>query len=93
MTYMASSSSTIYGTSAANMGTTQVGTVTYLTPTNSAASEFITIRVIGEFRTSVAGTWIPQIQWSSAPGGVPDLQPGSFIKLTPITALGVSNIN
>lgn len=95
MTYIAGSAATIYGSAAANMATTQIGSVTYVTPSNSAANEFVTIRIVGEIRTLTGGggTWIPQLQWSAAPGGAPSLQPGSFIRVTPITSLGVSNIN
>jgi hypothetical protein len=93
MTYSASCATSLYGMASPFVSTTQVGSVHWVTPANSNSGEYVTIKIQGEIRTTNGGTWIPQIQWSNAPGGVPTLQPGSFIKLTPIAAIGTWNIN
>lgn len=64
--------SAIYATSAA-------GAV--VTPANTDATEHIIVRVFGTVRVNAAGTFIPQYQFSAAPGGTPTTLANSFFRL------------
>lgn len=75
--------SRIYGTSAA---------ATVVTAANTDATENITVRIRGVVRTNSAGTFTPQIQYSSAPGGAPTILANSYFKLTPIGTSGVTYV-
>ena len=59
-------------------------TATAVTATNSIAAEHITVHLRGVVRTNVAGSFTPQIQYSSAPGGAPTILANSYFKMTPI---------
>lgn len=85
ITYLAESTSTagnalgtidrIYGTSAAALTVAGASTT---------ANENITLTLKGIMRINAAGTVIPQIQYSAAPGGAPTILKNSYFKLTPI---------
>lgn len=51
---------------------------------STSATETIILRVKGILRVNVAGTFIPQFQYSAAPGGTPTIRKNSFFKLEPI---------
>lgn len=48
---------------------------------STSATEQILVRVRGIVRINAAGTFIPQFQYSAAPGGVPIIKTGSFFRL------------
>ncbi len=67
---------------------------TVVTAASTATNENITVVLKGVIRTGSATTFIPQIQYSSAPGGAPTILAGSYFKLTPIgsdTVVSVGN--
>ena len=49
---------------------------------STSATEEISLLVQGSVKINAAGTFIPQFQYSAAPGGAPTIQPGSFFQLT-----------
>jgi hypothetical protein len=51
---------------------------------STSATEVIAVRVKGIVRINAAGTFIPQFQYSAAPGGAPTVKSGSFFHLFPI---------
>lgn len=63
------------------MGTITSTVGTQITPTNATADESIVVKLSGELRISTSGTFIPQFQYSSAPGGVPTVMKGTNFKL------------
>jgi len=67
--------SRIYGT---------LASATVVTAASTDATENITVTIRGIVRTNAAGTFAPQIQYSTAPGGAPTILANSFFKLTPI---------
>lgn len=67
--------SRIYGT---------LASATVVTAASTSATENITVTIRGIVRTNAAGTFVPQIQYSAAPGGDPTILANSFFKLTPI---------
>jgi hypothetical protein len=51
---------------------------------STSATEVIAVRVKGILRINAGGTFIPQFQYSAAPGGAPTVKSGSFFHLFPI---------
>jgi hypothetical protein len=80
----------ILGTVSAIRGVAATNTV--LTAANTAATENIRISLKGTIRVTTGGTFIPQFQYSAAPGGAPTINKDSFIKLRPIGDAGVGQI-
>ena len=64
--------------------TTTLGTAFVLTASSTSATENVNIMFYGTVRINAAGTLIPQVQASSAPGVAPTMLANSYIKLTPI---------
>ena len=48
---------------------------------STSASEEVSMRVEGSVKINAAGTFIPQFQYSAAPGGAPTIQIGSYFYL------------
>ena len=67
--------SRIYGTAASAVAVTAASVTT---------NENITVTIRGIVRTNAAGTFVPQIKYSSAPGGAPTVLANSYFKLIPI---------
>jgi len=67
--------SRIYGTAASAL---------VVTAASVSATENITVTIRGIVRTNAAGTFVPQIKYSSAPGGAPTVLANSYFKLIPI---------
>ena len=63
-----------------------VATLNTLTAANTSATEQIQIRVKGTVRINAGGTFIPQFQYSAAPGGAPTIGIGTFFELIPLGA-------
>ena len=93
MTYTADTTSTngnalgavsrIYGTGA---------TATVVTAASTTAAENITVVLKGIVKSNASGTFTPQIQFSSAPGGAPTVLANSYIKLVPLGTSAVASI-
>lgn len=65
---------------------------TQIKASSSSATEQIIARLVGQLKVTVAGSFIPQFQYSVAPGGTPNAKRGSFIRLSPapggLTSIG-----
>lgn len=53
------------------------------TAANTSANEFVVSRITGTIRFTSAGTFIPQIKYTAAPGGVPTVVANSRMRMTP----------
>ncbi|MBI5744360.1 MAG: hypothetical protein HY952_07410 [Elusimicrobia bacterium] len=73
----------IYGTAATALAVT--GSV-------NTAAEYTIIVLRGVLRVGTAGTFIPQFQYSAAPGGTPTILAGSYFKLIPVGGNAVTNV-
>jgi hypothetical protein len=60
-----------------------VATATQIKAASTSATEQALVRVAGYLRVTVAGTFIPQFQYSVAPGGAPTVKTGSRFWLIP----------
>ena len=58
-----------------------VATAVTLTAANTSATENLMIKLKGILRVNGAGTVIPQLQYSAAPGGTPTLKANSYFFL------------
>lgn len=67
-------------------------TATTVTNTSTSATENVIIKLSGIIQTNGATTLIPQIQYSSAPGGAPTVLQNSYFKLTPIGTSTVTSV-
>jgi hypothetical protein len=63
-----------------------------VTPASTSATEHITVWIRGIIRTNAATTFIPQIQYTSAPGGSPSILANSYFRLTPIGTNSVASV-
>lgn len=63
-----------------------------ITAANIVATENIRVEIKGVVRINAAGTFIPQISYSAAPGGAPTFINNSYFRLTPIGTNTVTNI-
>ena len=59
-------------------------TATAVTAASTTTNENITVVIRGIVRTNAAGSFTPQIKYSSAPGGAPTVLANSWFRLTPI---------
>lgn len=93
ITYLAESTSTTGNTLGAvsRIYGTGIGAVT-VTAANTSATENITVSLRGVIRTNAAGTFIPQIQYSAAPGGAPTIVKNSFFRIVPVGNSSVTNV-
>lgn len=69
---------------AENQTAIEVATATVVKAASTSATEQIAIKVSGVVRINVAGTFIPQFQYSAAPGGAPSILANSWFQLTPV---------
>jgi len=67
-------------------------TATVVTAASTSATENITVVIRGVVRTNTAGTFIPQIQYSVAPGGAPTILANSYLRLFPIGTNTVASV-
>jgi len=67
-------------------------TATVVTAASTSATENITVVIRGVVRTNTAGTFIPQIQYSAAPGGAPTILTNSYLRLFPIGTNTVASV-
>lgn len=75
--------SRIYGTSAS---------ATVVTGASTSTTENITVVLRGIVRTNAAGTFTPQIQYSSAPGGAPTVVKNSYFRVIPLGTSSVASV-
>ena len=93
ITYLAETTSTsgnILGAVSRIYGT-GVGALT-VTASSTSATENITVLLKGMIRTNAAGTLIPQIQFSAAPGGAPTIVRNSYFRLIPVGNSSVTTV-
>lgn len=64
-----------------------------VTAANASANEEFRIEVKAIIRCTVAGTFIPQFNYSTAPGGAPSVRNGSYCFLRRLGVDTVQNIN
>jgi hypothetical protein len=64
-----------------------------VTPANASAAEEVMLIVRGVIRTTVAGTLIPQVTYSAAPGGTPIFARNNHIRLDSIGVNTVHSVN
>jgi hypothetical protein len=62
------------------------------TDISTLTNEFITVNLRGVIRINAAGTLIPQIKYSAAPGGAPVILANSYFKLMPIGSSSVTSV-
>lgn len=62
-------------------------TIQVLKAASTSATEQILIEVVGMVKINAGGTFIPQFQYSAAPGGAPSILAGSFFEMTPLGSL------
>jgi len=93
ITYLAEASTTTTNTLGAvnRIIGTSIGSVV-VTGAVSTTTEFITIKITGALRTNVGGTFIPQFQFSAAPGGAPTVLRNSYFRLTPMGTSSVTSV-
>lgn len=65
--------------------------LTTVTPSNNA-DETIRMKIKGLIRTNGAGTLIPQIKYSAAPGGAPTIRQNSFFRVHPLGADTIASV-
>jgi hypothetical protein len=63
-----------------------------VTGASTSTTENITVVIKGIVRTNTAGTFTPQIQYSSAPGGAPTILKNSYFKMTPVGTSTVASV-
>lgn len=64
-----------------DIATFNVATLSNIKAASTATTEQIKVYVKGIVRITAAGTFIPQFQFSAAPGGAPTVQKSSFFRL------------
>ncbi len=85
ITYLAETTSTTGNTLGAVSRIFGTGaTAVVVTAASTSATENITVLLKGMIRTNGAGTVIPQIQYSAAPGGAPTIVKNSYFRLVPV---------
>lgn len=93
ITYTADTTSTTGNTLGAVSriyGTSSTGVV--VTAASTSATENITVVLKGIVRTNAAGTFTPQIQYSSAPGGAPTILKNSYFRVVPLGTSSVASV-
>lgn len=74
------------GLADSSMVESAVATATQIKAASTSATEVIVFTVEGIVRINAAGTFIPQFQYSAAPGGAPTIQNNTFFELEAIGA-------
>lgn len=63
-----------------------------LTGSSSTQYEDITVYVRGTVRTNSGGTFVPQMKYSTAPGGAPTVLANSFFRMIPVGTSSVASV-
>lgn len=69
---------------AANRTIAIVGTAIVVKAASTSATESFTVLLHGMARFGAAGTFIPQFQYSAAPGGAPTVRRNSYFRVEPV---------
>ena len=70
-------------------GYANAATAFQATPASTSATEFAAVKLRGILNVSAAGTVIPQVQLSAAPGGAQKAKAGSFFRALQLPASGL----
>lgn len=70
---------------------TSASTAVVCTAASVSATEQVTVEIVGYFKVNAAGTIIPQVQLSAAPGGAQTMLAGSFIRFWAVPTGAVGN--
>jgi hypothetical protein len=93
ITYTADTTSTAsYALGAVSRFYNTTASLLTVTAASTSTTENITVVIKGIVRTNAAGTFTPQIQYSSAPGGAPTILKNSYFKLTPVGNSTVASV-
>ena len=93
ITYTADTTSTAtYALGAVSRFYNTTASLLTVTAASTDTTENITVTIKGIVRTNAAGTFTPQIQYSSAPGGAPTILKNSYFKLTPVGNSTVASV-
>lgn len=83
--YLAEASTTTGNALAATSHITgSAATAVTVTAASTSATENLRVRLNGVVRFNVGGTFIPQFQFSAAPGGAPTIKRGSYFQMLPL---------
>ena len=93
ITYTADTTSTAtYALGAVSRFYNTTASLLTVTAASTDTTENITVTIKGIVRTNAAGTFTPQIQYSSAPGGAPTILKNSYFKMTPVGTSTVASV-
>ena len=93
ITYTADTTSTAtYALGAVSRFYNTTASLLTVTAASTDTTENITVTIKGIVRTNAAGTFTPQIQYSSAPGGAPTILKNSYFKMTPVGNSTVASV-
>ena len=93
ITYTADTTSTAtYALGAVSRFYNTTASLLTVTAASTSTTENITVTIKGMVRTNAAGTFTPQIQYSSAPGGAPTILKNSYFKMTPVGNSTVASV-
>lgn len=65
----------------ANITSARVATATVVKAASTSATESYVVRLEGSVKINAGGDFIPQFQYSAAPGGAPTIRTGSYFRL------------
>jgi hypothetical protein len=68
-----------------------VATAVVVTAASTSATEQVMLYAVGVLRVNAAGTFIPQFQYSVAPGGAPTVKRGSWFRLRALGDVAVAS--
>jgi hypothetical protein len=93
ITYTADTTSTAtYALGAVSRFYNTTASLLTVTAASVSTTENITVVIKGMVRTNSAGTFTPQIQYSSAPGGAPTILKNSYFRMTPVGNSTVASV-
>jgi hypothetical protein len=93
ITYTADTTSTAtYALGAVSRFYNTTASLLTVTAASTDTTENITVVIKGIVRTNAAGTFTPQIQYSSAPGGAPTILKNSYFRMTPVGTSTVASV-
>jgi len=69
---------------AVNQTAAEVATATVVKAASTSTTEQIEVEVRGIVRINAGGTFIPQFQYSAAPGGAPTILANTYFKMQPV---------
>jgi hypothetical protein len=72
------------GLAADSMVESAVATATQIKAASTSTTEVIVFTIEGIVRINAAGTFIPQFQYSAAPGGAPTIQTNTYFTMEAI---------